>query len=324
MSKQFYPLYQQGQLDPQTEGLLRKIAMGKGKPVSTLSVEEARDSFLERSWLGIPNRNVQIKKCLIENSSNNIPIHIYTPEGDGPFPILMFFHGGGFVLGRLDEFDSFCTYLADGSSCIVISVGYRLAPEHKYPAAVEDASAVLEWVGKNADGFHGDISRIAVAGDSCGANLAAVSSMIARDKGFPSITFQVLICPWLNLLSFETDSYNYFGDGLWLSKAGIIWYRDHYLQNIEQAKCDFVSPIFSKNLKGLPPALIITAEFDVLRDEGQAYADLLRNKGIDVQYSCYKGMLHDFVTLPGLFNKANVAIDEICASLKKVFRKEKN
>lgn len=319
MSKKLYPLYHDGKLDAQSETLLLQIAEGNGKPMSSLTIEEARDSFLEKSWTGIPNESVQVEDIFIENFSYNVPIRIYTPKGEAPFPILVYFHGGGFVLGAVHEFDSFCSYLANGCSCIVVSVDYRLAPEHKYPAAVQDTSAALNWIGTNAAKINGDASRIALAGDSCGANLAVVSSLIARDKGFPRISYQVLICPWVDLLSFDTESYKYFGDGLWLSKDSIQWYRNHYLQNIEQAKCELVSPIYSLNLKELPPALIITAEFDVLRDEGYAFASRLRNSGVHVQYSCYKGMLHDFVTLPGLFDKANKAIDEICVSLCRVF-----
>ncbi len=231
----------------------------------------------------------------------------------------MFFHGGGFVLGALDEFHPFCTFLASGASCIVISVGYRLAPEHKHPAAVEDAVTALQWIAANAKDIQGDPARIAVVGDSAGGNLAAVASIIARDRGFPTLAYQVLICPWVDASSFNTASYHYFGDGLWLSTANMIWYRNHYLQNQEQAKTYLVSPLIAEDLSGLPPTLIITAEFDVLRDEGEAYANRLRAAGVPVQCTRYNGMLHDFVTLPGVFPRAKDAIDEICTTLQTAF-----
>lgn len=321
MSKTFYPLYPFGKLDLQSEAVLLEISQSDSKPLSSLTPREARESFFEKSWLGTPVKEVQIENLTIENSGHNTPIRIYTPKGSVPYPILLFFHGGGFVCGATDEFDALCTFLADGASCMVISVDYRLAPENKYPAAVEDVKIVLNWIGANASQINGDVSRIAIAGDSAGANLAAVATFIARENSFPNIIYQVLISPWVDLSSTETDSYKYFGEGLWLSTKNINWYRSHYLESMEQAKDNFVSPLLAKNLGGLPPALIITAEFDVLRDEGEAYAARLKSAGIDVKLIRYSGMLHDFVTLPGLFDKAKEAIAEICESLQKAFYK---
>jgi acetyl esterase len=319
MAKIFYPLYHGGKLDVQTIAVLKQISKANGAPLTSLTPEQARKDFLEKSWLGTPLKNVKSKNLIIEDSGNKVPIRIYTPEGKPPFPILIFFHGGGFVLGNLDEFDALCTFLANGASCVVVSVDYRLAPEYKHPAAVEDALTAVNWIAKNAGEIGGDETKVAVAGDSAGANLAVISSMLARDKSFPALIYQVLICPWLDLSSTNTDSYKYFGDGLWLSKANIYWYRNHYLENEDQAKSYLVSPMLAEKLNGLPPTLIIAAEYDVLRDEGKIFADRLSAKGIQVQYNCYNGMLHDFVTVPGLFDKAKDAINEICCALKKVF-----
>ncbi len=321
MSKIFYPSYPYGKLDPQCEEVLNEISKSPGHPLASLTPMQARESFFEKSWLGKPAENIQIKNHIIENINSSLPIRIYSPKGNQPFPILLFFHGGGFVCGSLDEFDPFCTYLADGTPCIVVSVDYRLAPENKYPAAIEDVKIILEWIGKNASQFNGDVSRIAVAGDSAGANLSAAATFFSRENSFPSLIYQVLISPWVDLSSTETDSYKQFGDGLWLSAKSIDWYRSHYFENMEQAKGHFASPLLAENLKGLPPALIITAEFDVLRDEGEAYAVRLKDANINVKLSRYKGMLHDFVVLPGLFDKAKEAIAEICASLRTVFYK---
>lgn len=314
-----YPLYTEGKLDPKSEAILKQITESNIKPLSALTPQQARECFLEPSWLGTAREGVRIERMTVPSSSGGIPICIYTPAGNRPFPVVVFFHGGGFVLGALDEFHPFCTFLASGASCIVVSVGYRLAPEHKHPVAVEDAMAALRWVAANAKDIQGDLARMAVAGDSAGGNLAAVSAIIARAQGFPTLAYQVLICPWVDAFSFNTASYHYFGAGLWLSTANMIWYRNHYLQNQEQAKTVLVSPLLAEDLSGLPPALIITAEFDVLRDEGEAYANRLRAAEVPVQCTRYNGMLHDFVTLPGVFPRAKDAIDEICTSLHKTF-----
>ena len=319
MAENFYPLYPYGKLDIQSEAILRQIAESNEEPLSNLTPQQARETFFEKSWLGITDEKVIITNFHVEDSGIEIPLRVYTPHGKERYPVLLFFHGGGFVVGALDEFDALCTYMAEGAGCIVVSVGYRLAPENKYPAALHDALVALEWVGNNASNIKGDASRIAVAGDSAGANLAAVTSLIARDKALPKLLCQVLICPWVDLLSTDRDSYKYFGEGLWLSTANIYWYRNHYLNNIEEAKSYMVSPMQAENLSGLPPAIIIAAEYDVLRDEAKLYAERLAATSVPVKYSEYKGMLHDFVTLPGLFDRATEAINEINETLKFYF-----
>jgi acetyl esterase len=202
---------------------------------------------------------------------------------------------------------------------MVISVDYRLAPEHKYPAAVEDAWAAMQWIVAHAAELQGDPNRISIAGDSAGGNLATVVAKMAGDRGLPPLLFQMLICPALDWSNFETDSFRFFGNGLWASKVSMLWSRDHYLQNPIQALDPRVSPLLAKDQSGLPSTLMITAEFDVLRDQGEAYARHLEETGVSVTCKRYQGMLHDFVTLPGLFDQAWKAIDEICAALKSIF-----
>jgi acetyl esterase len=320
-SKSFYPLYKQGKLDPQCEALLRQIAAGNNPPLSTLTPRQARDDFLPKAWLGEPKKLSKIVQQDLPGPDGPIRVRIYTPEGRAPFPLLIFFHGGYFALGTLDEFEPLCTFLAGGAACMVISVDYRLAPEHKYPAAVEDAWAAVQWILVHAAEWQGDPKRIAVAGDSAGRNLAANVAMLARDRGLPPLIFQMLICPALDWSNFETDSFRFFGNGLWASKVSMLWSRDLYLQNPEQAFDPGVSPLLAKDLSGLASAHIITAEFDVLRDQGEAYAGRLKEAGVPVAYTCYRGMLHDFVTVPGLFDQAWKAIDEICGALKSAFKK---
>lgn len=321
MKNNFYPLYGQGVLDPQAEEVLRLIEKAGGVPLTAQTLQEARANFLEKAWIGEADKSIRIKNKIVDNSARQVPLRVYTPEGNGSFPILIFFHGGGFVLGALDEFDPFCSMIAAKSSCIVVSVGYSLAPENKYPAAVNDAISAYNWICLNASEIQGDAARIAVAGDSAGGNLAVVTSMTARKSHFPPLLCQILICPWIDLSSTDTNSYKCFGEGLWLSTANICWYRNHYLQSAGEASNELVSPLLAKNITGLPPTLIIAAEYDVLVDEGNAYAKCLIGEDVPVKYSLYYGMLHDFVVLPGLFDKAKDAINEICAELKSVFNK---
>jgi acetyl esterase len=320
-AESFYPLYKEGRLDRQAETLLREIAEGDSPPLTSLTPRQARRGFLVRSWLGEPKKLSRIERRSIPGPGGPIALRVYVPEGEPPFPVLVFFHGGGFVLGTLDDFEPFCTFLASGASGVVVSVDYRLAPEHKHPAAVDDAWAAVQWVAGHAEELGGDAGRIAVAGDSAGGNLAAVVSMLARDAHSPALTYQVLICPWVDLDNCESDSFRWFGEGLWLSKTNIQWYRDHYLQNGGQARHPRVSPLLAEDLRGLPPALIINAEFDVLRDQGEAYARRLEKAGVPVLATRYKGTLHDFVTLPGLFDQAWKAIEQIDEALKTAFRR---
>ncbi|MGE5315657.1 MAG: alpha/beta hydrolase [Acidobacteriota bacterium] len=319
MTQSKYPRYTEGRLDPQSELVLDQMAAANAPPMVTLTPQESREQPFPAGWLGTPRQDVRIEKTTVPAGTHGIPIRIYTPTGAGPFPVLVFFHGGGFVAGALNDFDPFCTFLAEDAACIVVSVDYRLAPEHKYPAAVDDAMAALDWVRAHAGDFHGDRTRIAVAGDSAGGNLAAVVSLRAREHGAPSLLLQVLICPWVDSSSFDTDSFRFFGDGLWLSKEAMCWYRNHYLCSPGQAFDTHVSPILAEDLSGLPPALVITAEFDVLRDQAEVYARRLQASGIPVTCTRYPGMLHDFALYPGLFDQACAAIGEITAALRRAF-----
>ncbi len=317
MPNVLYPKYARGQLHPDSEAILTQIAAGNYPPLHAMSPVDARKAFVRPEWLGKRREDVAIS----ETQAERIAMRIYTPEGTRPMPVLIYFHGGGFVLGNLDEFEPFCTFLAAGARCIVVSVEYRLAPESRFPAALDDAWAATQWVASHAPSFGGDPTRLAVAGDSGGGGLAAVVSMLARDQGSPELIYQALICPWVDMstASENTDSFRYFGQGLWLSTAGIDWYRRNYLQNLDQSEDPRVSPLRASNLSGLPPALVIIAEYDILSDQGRSYAQRLQAAGVPVTQSCYPGMLHDFVVLPGLFSPAWKAIDQITASLRTAF-----
>jgi acetyl esterase len=317
MAGQFYPTYTRGALHPEAEAALRQAVASEGPPMHALSPREARQAFLPLDGIGSPREDVTIRA----REAGGTPIRIYTPPGDTPLPVLVFFHGGGFVLGNLDEFEPICTFLAAGASCIVVSVDYRLAPEHPFPSALDDAWAALRWVAQHAPAFGGDPARLAVAGDSAGGNLAAAVSLLARDQGAPRLACQILICPWVDLsaAAVGTESFHHFGQGLWLSTASIDWFRSHTLRQPEPPDIQRASPLLAPNLAGLPPALVITAEYDVLADQGRAYAERLSAARVPVTHICHPGMLHDFVVLPGLFTEARTAIAQITSALRRAF-----
>ncbi len=312
-----------GKLDPQVEAFLQQMAQQGTPPVHTLTPLQARESrnpvFIKLG--GPPESVADVRNLDIPGPAGQIPIRIYTPKGAGPFPVLVFFHGGGFVICNLDTHDSICRSLANGASCIVVSVDYRLAPEHKFPAAVDDAYAATQWVELNADRINGDPDRIAVGGDSAGGNLSAVVSLMARDKGGPSLIYQLLLYPVTDLSSFDTDSHRQHGEGYILTKDGMEYYRDHYVEHEEELQNPYVSPLLARELTGLPPALVITAQFDVLTDEAEAYANRLKEAGVQVKYICFDGMIHAFFSLPAVIDRAKDAIDEATAALRSAFEK---
>jgi acetyl esterase len=313
-----YPEYTSGRLDPRAEALLTQLALSPSPPISALSPAQAREP-MPPSWLGVPRSVAAIRAVGIAGPSVRVALRAYVPHGRPPFPVLVFFHGGGFVVGTLPEYDTFCTSVAAGAGCVVVSADYRLAPEHKAPAATDDAVAVVRWIGGHAAELGGDPGRIAVAGESAGGNLAAVTAITARDEGFPALALQVLISPWVDLSSCETDSFRLFGRGPWLSTATIEWFRDHVLTHPEQSRSPRISPLLAPDLGRLPPALVINAEFDVLRDQVEAFARRLEAGGNAVSYRTYPGTLHAFATIPGLFDRAAEAIDDICAALRAAF-----
>ena len=241
---------------------------------------------------GPPLTIAQVEDITIPGPGGEIPLRIYRPEGAGPFPLFIYLHGGGWVFGSLDRSDNVCRYFANKIGCIVISVDYRLAPKHKFPAAVEDAYCATQWVAENAKRFKGDPARIAIAGASAGGNLAAAVCLMARDRGGPSLVFQLLAYPPTNIATLETASYRDYGRGYGLAKSHVKWFRKQYLKNNEDARSPYASPLLAEDVTNLPPALVFTAEFDVLRDEGEAYAERLKREGIAARYIRYAGKGH--------------------------------
>jgi acetyl esterase len=231
---------------------------------------------------------------------------------------MVYFHGGGFVLCDLDTHDATCRAIARRAGAVVVSVDYRLAPENKFPAAVEDCEAAARWAAANSAGLNIDPARLSVGGDSAGGNLAAVVARRLRDSGGPALALQVLLYPVTDIRVTDTPSMREFGDGSFLSRSGMEWFRDQYLRAQADASNPDASPLLAPDLSNVPPALIQTAECDPLCSEGEAYANRLREAGVPVTYTCYPGMIHAFVAMPGVIPVAYKALDEIAAAIRKM------
>ncbi len=289
-------------LDPQAEKYLQ--AFNQMPPIHMMDPKAVRDMLSNAPRPAVKLDLVsKVENLMIPVSQDEeIKCRVYIPEGQGPFPIFIYYHGGGWVLGDIEVMDASCRIIANRTASIVVSVNYRLAPEYKFPTPVEDAYAALEWGYEEGASFNGDVTRLAVGGDSVGGNLATVVTMMARDRKGPDITAQVLIYPATNL-EFNTESHQTFAKGFGLDREQLIWFRDHYLRNDEDRYNEYASPLVAEDLSGLPPAIVITAENDVLRDEGMAYAERLRKFGVQVEYACELGMIHGFFAHMAIFSK---------------------
>jgi acetyl esterase len=304
-------------LDPQVQAYMDQMAALNMPALNTLTPEVIREVIrMQFAMLGEPEPVAHVENRTIPGPAGEIPARIYTPQGDGPFPVLVYFHGGGWVICNLDTHDGLCRSLTNQAGCIVVSVDYRLAPEHKFPAAPEDCYAATQWVAENAAQFNGDPTRIAIGGDSAGGNLTAVVAQMARDKGGPQIALQLLIYPATDF-RMGTPSIEENGEGYGLTKQDMIWFTNHYLNSEEDKLHPLASPFLTSNLTGLPPALVITAEYDPLRDEGERYGQRLQEAGVPVTITRYDGMTHGFVGMP--YDKGRQAVAESAAALQAVF-----
>ncbi len=237
---------------------------------------------------------VQIVNITLATPDGALPLRIYRPRAASPLPVLVYFHGGGFVLGSIDSHDALARNLSSGADCLVVSVGYRLAPEHRYPAAADDCAAAVTWVHGHAGEIGADASRIAVGGDSAGGNLAAVAALRSRDEHGPTITAQLLIYPVTQMRAPVQGSLVSNGEGYFLQARAVAWFDDMYLGDSDTHGLAYASPLLAPSLSGLPPALVITAEFDPLRDQGEHYAQRLRQAGVSVRLIRYDGAIHGF------------------------------
>ncbi len=304
-------------LNPQAKALLDLIASLGFAPMNELPVEEARQNYRDRRH-GTQPAAPEIGTVIdhqVPVKGGGISVRDYRPATPGadadPLPALVYYHGGGWTIGDLDTHDTLCRSLCAGSGCAVFSVDYRMGPEHKFPTAVEDAQRALQWVTEKAGDLGVNPERIAVGGDSAGGNLAAVVSLLARDQQGPAPAFQLLIYPAVDQRAGH-DSHQRNGEGYLLTRVLMQWFRDQYHNHPDEYLDWRASPLLAHSLAGLPPALVLTAEYDPLVDEGQAYAAALSSAGVPVETISYPGQVHGFITMGKVLDDANHAVD-VCA-----------
>ena len=310
-------------LDKQTEKMLTQMIEAGGPAIHEMAVDDAREVLSVISEdAGYKNTKVfRAEDREISGPNGAIPIRIYSPheiiEGQ-PAPLVVFYHGGGFMLGDIETHDSVTRYLCEKADVVIISVGYRLAPENPFPAGIEDCYAALEWACENASDIGGDADRIAVAGDSAGGNLSAAVCLMARDRKGPDIKLQLLIYPCVDMV-FEVNypSYDNFGGGeYFLSLLDMKHFKGLYFNNMEDAKDIRASPLLHADLSNLPPALIITAGYDPLCDQGISYADRLNDANVPVEYQCFTGTIHGFLNFAGVLDVSLKGMDRLVKAIK--------
>ncbi|TNF90690.1 MAG: alpha/beta hydrolase [Gammaproteobacteria bacterium] len=301
-------------LAPEYEAMFAALAAEPGPKISELSPAEGREMYRIMRAVNPELSIGSVEDRHIDTEAGSIPIRIYRPAEEGPLPIVMNFHGGGWVIGDLDTADSVCRSLSEAAGCIVISVDYRLAPEHVYPAAVEDAYAATCWAAANADALGGS-GKLAVTGESAGGNLATVVCQKARDEDGPHIDFQLLAYPVVDH-DLSRPSYDENGEGYLLEKNTMVWFWDHYCPPARRSE-SAASPLLADSLADLPPAVILTAEYDPLRDEGKAYADALSAAGVPAKLICFDGLVHDFLATAALFQCSKAAFEQAVTELKR-------
>ena len=323
-------------LHPQAATFLQQLSQLNSPPMESVPIEVTRQALIAASTVKmapadlarvetrtISRTQYAFPASLAQNptggpSDDELRVRVYWPHGNGPFAVCLYFHGGGWVLNNIDTHDDVARRLAEASGCVVVSVDYRLAPEHRYPAAVEDAYTALRWIVARADELQIDPNKIAVSGDSAGGNIAAAVCLMTRDRSGPAIAYQVLIYP-ITDCDLERPSYRENAEGYFLTTAQMRWFWQHYVRSADQMSEPYASPLRASTLKGLPPALILTAEFDPLRDEGEAYGEALQKAGIAAEVVRYEGLIHAFIKRVDQFDSAMIAIRQIGSSLRHQF-----
>ncbi len=314
-------------LDPQAQAFLDEAAAAGGAPPWDVPIWRFRadfDSFIEA--INIPREPVaRVESLGIPGPHGTVPLRIYSPRvpdaGDawrGPLPILLHFHGSGFVVGGLNSHDRLCRTLCNQASCIVVAVDYRKAPEHKFPKGIDDCWAATEWVVANAADLRGDIGRIAVFGDSTGSNNAAVVAQWAKAAGGPSLVLQVLVYPPLDMAA-DTASYETYAEGYNLTAPVMRWFIDQYMTSDVDKKDPAASPLLADDVSGIAPAFVLTVGFDPLRDEELAYIDKLRSAGIAVEHCDYPDIFHGFWLMGGRIDAARRAHADVAKALRVAF-----
>ncbi|MBE0615867.1 MAG: alpha/beta hydrolase [Burkholderiales bacterium] len=309
-------------VDRQMQSVIERAARSALPPYYSVSAAEARRLYKEtRAVLSPPVPEVDaVRELAADGPAGPIALRMYRGQGTAagaPLPVLVYFHGGGWTIGDLDTHDIVCRALANNARCAVVSVDYRMGPEHKFPAAVDDCLAATRWVAAQAASLGIDGARIAVAGDSAGGNLAAVVAIMLRDAGGPALVFQALVYPATDQ-RLDSATHASFAEGYLLTRKNMLWFRDNYLSPRDYDDWR-ASPIRAPDLARLPPAHIITAGYDPLLDEGRAYSDRLLAAGVPVLYECFEGMAHGFLTMGGVVAAANHALYRLGQSLRLAF-----
>jgi acetyl esterase len=308
-------------LDPQTRALIHQMQQRGLPPPSKLSVDQNRTLYLERGALTqpAPPQIARVENLLIDGPGGPIRARLYVSAPaqsfEKPSAVLVFFHGGGWVIGDLETHDTLCRQLAVAADVAIVSVDYRLAPENPFPAAVDDAIAATYWVHQHASSLGLDPTRIAVGGDSAGGNLAAVVAITARDRGDLPIAFQLLVYPATEMGQ-DSPSYKANGEGYLLTADTMAYFHDQYIVAPEQDLDWRAAPLLAKDLSGLPPALVVTAGYDPLRDQGLAYAERLSEAGTKASYVVFERQTHGFILMGKVIDEANLAVALCGAALK--------
>jgi acetyl esterase len=307
--------------DPQIQRLLDMMDQQRAPPTYGVSVETARNQLEELFSMADPEPIGEVQEFEIPGPDSPLPVRVYAPEGsEGPLPVFVTFHGGGWVIGNLDTHDPVCRAVANEAECLVLSVEYRLAPEHPFPTAVEDAYAATEWAAEFAPDLGGDPNRIAVGGDSSGGNLTAAVTLLTRDRDGPDLCHQSLIYPAVSSPRLhEFDSYEENAEGYLLERESAEWFYERYIQRATDARNEYAAPLLARDLSGVPSATVITAGFDPLRDEGFAYADRLDEAGVPVEHENFEGMIHGFVNLVDMVDQSREAIGVVADGLRDSF-----
>ena len=300
-------------LAPEYQAMLAQLAEQPGPAITELSATEAREVYRMMRPVDESIAVGSVTNRTAPGPAGDIALRIYAPAGAGPFPVFVNFHGGGWVIGDLDTADAACRGLCNAASCVVVSVDYRLAPEHAFPAAVDDAYAATCWAAEHQAELNGN-GRLAVGGESAGGNLAAICCLKARDESGPDIDFQLLLYPVVDA-DMTRGSYIENGEGYVLETGTMHWFWDHYCPEAERAN-PHASPLRAASHANLPPALVVTAEFDPLRDEGELYAEALRGAGGVAEARRYDGLVHDFFATAQLFDASRGPFDEVCGLLR--------
>jgi acetyl esterase len=313
------------QLDPIVKAFLDQVAAQPGPKMWETDAPTGRAMLVAMmNFVGPQNVTCgEVTNVPAPGRAGDIPLRVYTPAGAGAevLPALVFFHGGGFVIGDLDTHDGLCRLLANASGARVIAVDYRLAPEHKFPAAVEDAYDAVAWIAENAEEFGIDAERIAVGGDSAGGNLTAVVTQLAKEKGAPRLAFQMLLFP-ATQMGADTPSMRACEDGSFLDRPTMNWFLRNYLGNDSEKDDLRASPLLAPDLRGLPPAFLMTGGYDPLHDEGVQYAERLREARVPVAHVDYPSLPHDFIYLHAILPEADEAIRQAAHALRDALRKE--